>query len=325
MKKTNTASPASPGTRLSSGLRGSGRRIRAAHRPNPASVSVTTLTALVIQEQDDRALRHPPRVGAALHQQPGPHRQAARSAQGDRRPKGQLAEGDAGSEPDRGSVEDLQERENVAQARQDLQGDRRQDPSQLHVRDLIGDPVQARNRQQESRDERHEDRQRDQPAPQAPARILVVAAGAAGSAGPLPRRRRRGLRSDGGRRSPGSSPRRDGASAGAGMLDNSISDPRRTSPAPPSSACEPTIPVRSRSPGRTRGSSVPTRPGWSTRVRHWTSTCRGRDRGGRPPGWPRRGCADARPPGSRRGRAGDPPAVSGGAGGGCPGGRRTSG
>ena len=172
-KSTSTAALTAAGTRLSNGLLGPGSM--PSHSPRPASSSVITLIALV--SRNSTAERSAIRVGlpprstsshAPTATLPAPPSETAA-------PNASSLQGHPRAEPQRRAVEHLQEREHVADAGEDLQHDRHQQPAEVHVGDLVGDAVQAGHRQQQRDHQREQDDQRDQAAPQAPAGILVVA------------------------------------------------------------------------------------------------------------------------------------------------------
>jgi hypothetical protein len=126
---------------------------------------------LVSRNSTAEPLGDPAGLASALHQQPSPDRDAARSAQRDRRSERQLAEGHPSAESDRGAIEHLQEGQHIPQAGEDLESDRDQQPVDSHVCHGFGHSVQSRHSKQQPHDERSQDRQRDKASPQAAARL----------------------------------------------------------------------------------------------------------------------------------------------------------
>ena len=148
-----------------------GSRARA---PRPASTSVITLIALV--SRNSTAERSATRGGSPPRSTSSQAPTATLPA-----PPSETAAPNASSlsatrapNRERRAIEHLQEGDHVADAGEDLQHDREHQPAGVHVADLVGHAVQARHRQQQADHHRHQDGQRDQPAPQAAARVSLV-------------------------------------------------------------------------------------------------------------------------------------------------------
>ena len=134
-----------------------------------------TLIALVSRNRTADRSAIARRLAAALDQQPGADRDAARATERHGRAERQFAERDARTEPDGRAVEHLQEREDVAEAGEDLQPDADQQPAHAHVANGVRDAAEARDREQQADDDRDQDRERDQAAPQTAPGLLLPA------------------------------------------------------------------------------------------------------------------------------------------------------
>jgi hypothetical protein len=111
------------------------------------------------QEQGRGTLGGPARRRASLDQQQHTDSLAGGPAERYGRVERQFGQRDSCAEPYRGPLKHLQEREHVAQARKDLENDRRHQPRRLHVLDDPADAVEARDREQQAHGQHHQQRE----------------------------------------------------------------------------------------------------------------------------------------------------------------------
>ena len=116
------------------------------------------------QKQGGRALDRALGRHAARAQDPDPERGATGSADRDRRAEADLRERESRGEPQRRTGEDKLKREHETEAGKDLEADRRGDPRNAGVPQLVGDPTQTRNGGEQGDDQGAEDRKADDPA-----------------------------------------------------------------------------------------------------------------------------------------------------------------
>jgi hypothetical protein len=120
------------------------------------------------EEQDGRAFGNTPGIAPALDEQPRADGDASHSAKRYGGAERELAERHARAEAQRRAFEHLQEGDQVADAREDLQPHAHEQPAGSHLADLVGNAVQPGDGEQQSGHERDEDHERDQSMSQAP-------------------------------------------------------------------------------------------------------------------------------------------------------------